>query len=72
MLTQLDFSLNTIKSTIETKQNTNSVSTSLIKDVSNNITIGLSDFIGVSPLNASNTISLKYDSAQFNIDVVVI
>ena len=73
-----------------TKQNLISVSSPLIKDVNNNITIDLSAYAIKSDvnlslnslntnkqdnltfnnpfLNSSNSISLKYNSAQFNID----
>ena len=83
----VDGSLNIINST---KQNLISVSSPLIKDVNNNITIDLSAYAIKSDvdlslnslntnkqdnfnfnnpfLNSSNSISLKYNLAQFNID----
>ena len=91
--TYVDGSLNTINTSLTTKQNTITTITPLKKDVSNNITIDLSAYplktyvdgslntintaLGTKQanltfsnpfLNTSNTLSLKYNAAQFNID----
>ncbi len=55
--TYVDGSLNPINNTLNTKPNTTTVSTPLIKDISNNIIILLSNYVSNSSfsiLNASN------------------
>ncbi len=61
----MDSSLNTINSTLATKQNSLTFTTPLIKDVSNNITIDLSAYPLKTYVDGSLKLMIKYN--KFNI-----
>jgi len=64
--TYVDGSLNTINSTLATKQNTITAVTPLKKDVSNNISIDLSGYTLLSSFNTlSSTVSTKENALTF-------
>ena len=66
--TYVDGSLNTINTALATKQNLISVSTPLIKDVSNNITIDLSAYPLKTYVDGSlNTINTALGTKQANL-----